>query len=96
LSTDWLNDKPNGSFCMTCGVNTSEIHEFYMLIDQTWLQANHDSFEGMLCIGCVEARLGRLLRPSDFDPYWMDQFDGYRSQRLYQRLNGAGRPENDS
>jgi hypothetical protein len=91
LSTDYYLDKPNGSFCMTCGVNTSEIHEYYMLIDQTWLQANHDSHEGMLCIGCVEARLGRMLRPSDFDQYWMDQFTGPRSVRLYTRMVGGHR-----
>ena len=86
--TDWLNDKPNGSFCMTCGVNTSERHEYYMLLDEVWLQANHDSYEGMLCIGCVEARLRRKLRPSDFDPYWMAQFTGHRSLRLVDRMLG--------
>jgi hypothetical protein len=94
LSTDYFLDRPNGSFCMTCGVNTSELHEYYMLTDEIWLRAAHGSHEGMLCIGCVEARLGRTLRPNDFDPYWMDQFDGHRSWRLHSRLTGRGMLKN--
>ena len=30
-----------------------------------WPQANPD-YDGMLCVGCLEARLGRRLTPSDF------------------------------
>ena len=62
-------DQPNGSLCMDCGVNTSTVREFYMLRDEIWLRAA-DSVNGMLCIECVEARLGRRLRPSDFDLQW--------------------------
>lgn len=29
----------NGSFCLDCGTNTSEIHEYYMLRDEVWNEA---------------------------------------------------------
>lgn len=82
---------PNGSFCMACGANTSELHEYYMLTDEVWLKVAPDS-RGMLCIQCVEAILGRKLTPRDFDFDWMDQFQGYRSDLLWSRSMGAGMP----
>jgi hypothetical protein len=51
--------------CLDCGADTVEIDEYYMLHDAIWLVANPDT-DGMLCIGCVEGRLGRRLGPSDF------------------------------
>lgn len=57
---------------MSCGINTSEIHEYYMLTDETWLKAVPDRL-GMLCIQCVEAVLGRKLSPHDFDPAWTER-----------------------
>lgn len=60
---------PNGSFCMNCGVNTSEIGEYYMLRDEVWHKVVPDVL-GMLCIECVEGALRRKLRPRDFDPAW--------------------------
>lgn len=52
--------------CMDCGVNTSEIKEYYTLLDEVWLRANPKDL-GMLCLACVENRLGRLLTRDDFD-----------------------------
>lgn len=63
--------KPNGSFCMQCGVNTSKIREFYMLYPEIWHRATVVAERaGMLCIGCVEDRLGTRLREIDFDIRW--------------------------
>lgn len=45
---------------------------------------------GMLCIGCLEQRLGRTLERDDFSsaPVNWEQGDGYiRSQRFLDRLN---------
>ena len=52
--------------CMDCGVDTGRIGEHYMLNDNVWNQI-HSSNQGMLCIGCVEKRLGRKLNRSDFN-----------------------------
>lgn len=63
--------RPNGSICMDCGLNTSKLREHFMLEQDTW-----DSIiklserDGMLCVGCVEIRLGGMLQPQDFDPAW--------------------------
>ena len=55
-------------YCMDCGVDTLEIKEFYMIQDELWAQIN-PQLEGLLCIGCVEKRLGRKLKPGDFPSY---------------------------
>ena len=52
-------------YCMDCDVNTQEIGEFYMVDWELWEQAVPGG-KGMLCIGCLEARLGRRLEPTDF------------------------------
>lgn len=72
--------------CMDCGVNTSEIKEYYTLVDEVWLRANPKDF-GMLCLACVENRLGRLLTRDDFDmeaPINLGVFG--RSERMLDRL----------
>jgi len=51
--------------CDGCGVNTSKIKEYYMVHDEIWLSVSEDVY-GMLCIGCLEERLGRRLTPDDF------------------------------
>ena len=52
--------------CLDCNVDTGKIGEHYMLIDATW-QLAHNSNQGMLCIACLEKRIGRRLQPSDFN-----------------------------
>jgi len=65
--------------CTDCGKNTSKINEYYMVHDSVWGAANMETnaaFEqgltnirrpdGMLCVGCLENRLGRQLTPADF------------------------------
>jgi hypothetical protein len=42
--------------------------EVYHLRDKVWKAAGMKLFGGCLCIGCLEKRLGRQLRPKDFDP----------------------------
>lgn len=56
---------------MDCGINTSWLNEFYMVNDELWesltTEKQHD---GMLCVGCIERRLGRELGREDFHSYW--------------------------
>ena len=44
-------------------LNTPD-QEVYTVRDKVWRKAGNP--DGCLCIGCLEARLGRYLRPKDF------------------------------
>jgi hypothetical protein len=74
--------------CQDCGVNTLG-DETYWLFGSVWIEAKGDSF---LCVGCIEKRLGRELRPNDFDCISKDavavNYDPWfpRSERLKARM----------
>lgn len=71
--------------CAACSTNTLHINEYYMLTDEIWTAA-WPAERGMLCIGCVEERLGRTLTASDFtDAPINTGYFGY-SERLAARL----------
>lgn len=59
--------------CMECHINTLGTKHYYMLKDDLWKKITSKSFKGhrhskgMLCLNCVEKRLGRRLSPQDFD-----------------------------
>jgi hypothetical protein len=40
--------------------------EVYHLRNHVWERAGIEPFGGCLCIGCLEKRIGRVLRPNDF------------------------------
>lgn len=61
-----MNETPDEYFnCADCGASTLHGHEYYMLRTKVWA-ATRVRKRAMLCVGCVEHRLGRLLRPDDF------------------------------
>jgi hypothetical protein len=69
--------------CRDCGVDTSKNGEYYMVTNQVWSLAKLG--RGMLCIGCLESRIGRQLKPADF----MDAYINHKiiqSERLKNRL----------
>lgn len=72
--------------CLDCEVDTNKINEYYMVHREIWLQAN-PVFDGMLCVGCLETRLGRQLSSSDFTDFPVNKpwFDS-KSERLLDRL----------
>lgn len=71
--------------CLDCGVDTGQIHEHYMLHDKVWLTVAPK--RGMLCIGCIEYRLGRELSAQDFnDSYLNRPQTAPQSLRLRNRL----------
>jgi hypothetical protein len=43
-----------------------ETHEYYMVHDHVWLQTGLQKNDGMLCISCLENRIGRTLNSKDF------------------------------
>lgn len=51
--------------CLDCGRDTGKMREHYFVHTDTWLSVV-GSKSGMLCIKCLEERLGRELNSSDF------------------------------
>lgn len=79
-----------GFLCLDCTIYTSELGEYFTIRKATWLAAVPED-DGMLCIGCVEQRLGRKLTYDDFT--WSPinlrmMFTG--SERLRDRMNAHG------
>jgi hypothetical protein len=68
--------------------------EYYMVHDEIWEQAvgNDEAFpdehthRAYLCIGCIEARLGRELTPQDFIACPINMYDHLHSDRLNDRI----------
>lgn len=73
--------------CVDCKFDTRH-DEYYMVHDAVWAAAGQPQNDGgMLCIGCLEKRLGRQLTREDFPnrPINMGIFP--QSQRLQERLH---------
>ncbi|GEM_PF-2302855 len=73
--------------CADCSVDTGKLGEFYFLKTPLWLSVMPGG-HGMLCVGCLEVRLGRRLTASDFAPniHINAPRFGAKSQRLLSRL----------
>jgi len=71
--------------CVDCKINVSDIKEYaYIVKDEIWPIAFNG---GMLCIGCLENRIGRKLTPNDFDPVPpLNMMNNCQSDRLLDRL----------
>lgn len=70
--------------CRDCGVDTNHIDEYYMVDFALWDE--HGAGDGMLCIGCLEARIGRRLTPDDFIDAPINRGVFPYSERLVDRL----------
>ena len=79
--------------CIDCGMNTET--ESYMVQDHVWSAGmpvqEVMSYTDYLCIGCIEARLGRELTAADFSDVPINQPSSWHSLRLNARLSGAER-----
>ena len=71
--------------CVDCSVNTCGIDEYYMVRDSVWRAARMKPAGGMLCIGCLEKRLGRMLCPGDFTSCSLNR-EPQQSERLQRRI----------
>lgn len=71
-------------FCVDCGFDTHRC-EYYMVHKHLWPLRR---LGGMLCIGCLEERLGFTLSPEDFTDAPVNTDLGWyqRSDRLLDRL----------
>ena len=82
--------------CWDCAVCTNCTGEYYMVDDELWktgtIYAHDPCFEDvMLCIGCLENRIGGLLTKDDFTAAPLNSINLIMgSPRLQNRLtNGA-------
>lgn len=64
------------------------MNEYYTVHDKIWEQYGVE--DGMLCVRCLEKRMGRSLTPADF-PHWLINVWNYgiKSDRLIDRLTGG-------
>jgi len=74
--------------CLDCSQDTGRMNEHYFIQTETWLSVVGSKI-GMLCVGCLESRLGRKLLPKDFPDVTINNPKyGNKSQRLLDRLTG--------
>lgn len=63
-----------------------------MVTDEVWLEGNPKG-RGMLCIGCLELRLNRLLTKDDFTDCPLNSMNEIAgSTRIRTRLTNAAAP----
>ena len=74
--------------CLDCPVDTGKIHEHYFIQTDTWMSVVGSKI-GMLCVACLENRLGRQLNRADFPDVTINnpKYEA-KSQRLMERMNG--------
>jgi len=71
--------------CLDCGINT-KYSEYYMVHNEIWLSSGLGLDDGMLCISCLEKRIGRKLNKNDFTDCLLNHMPDMRSKRLSDRL----------
>jgi hypothetical protein len=52
----------------TVPMTFTEDSEVYRVRNKVWKAAGMEPWGGCLCISCLERRIGRRLRPKDFEP----------------------------
>jgi len=81
-----MNDKIRQQFiCHDCSFDTFH-SEYYMLKHNLWDKLIGKENIEMLCIGCVENRLGRELVSSDFLDCPLNYEQWHQSDRLKSRI----------
>jgi hypothetical protein len=57
--------------------------ELYMVRHSVWERAGMTPWGGCLCVGCLEKRIGRRLKPKDFTDHVFNDMPG--TERLLSR-----------
>jgi hypothetical protein len=70
--------------CNDCGVCVVGAGEYYMVAPDIWEKRLGLTWRDNLCIGCLEARLGRKLRQGDFISI-PENPGGYKNSERYAR-----------
>lgn len=83
--TDYMRD--SRFQCQDCGHDTKLMGELYVVHTPIWEYATFFQSAYMLCVGCIEIRLGRKLQRRDFTEAPLNWREGFtRSLRLRHRL----------
>jgi hypothetical protein len=85
LDTDRRYESENTN-CACCGKDTQKIGEYYDVKDAIWQEAGKHFAEKVLCVGCLEEKLGRPLVPEDFSNAPVNLNLARKSARLRQRM----------
>jgi hypothetical protein len=73
--------------CMDCEKHISEFNEYYMVHEWIWNSVViNDEVYRYLCIGCLESRLGRQLRPDDFTGYPVNSPEWAKNRSWRQKM----------
>lgn len=80
---DWKIRNRNG--CVDCTEDVVAGREMYMVTHALWRASGLPHNGGYLCIGCLEARVGRTLRGSDFTDVPLND-PAHSSPRMSSRL----------
>jgi hypothetical protein len=83
-----------GLHCDDCGIGTSSLGEYYMVANAVWEEAwagrrkwwHRLPNREILCIGCLETRIGRKLTRHDFTNAPINHPALSMSDRLLARL----------
>lgn len=78
--------EPN-DYCVDCKINTFIIGEYYMVHHSVWEDSGLGLYDGMLCISCLEKRIGRQLTSEDFSNFPINKDPIYRSETLLSRMS---------
>lgn len=71
--------------CVDCSDDTK--YEHYFVKNEVWFGEANMGESGMLCIGCLEQRIGRTLTASDFTSAHINDPRRYsKTARLVDRL----------
>lgn len=71
-------------FCVYC---SADVHLEHCFLKQEIWNKIHNSCFGMVCLSCMEQRLGRLLNKDDFTDCYINRLNyGSKSARLVDRL----------
>ena len=79
--------------CVDCGYNTApgappSASEVYMVRDTVWKAAGMEPYGCCLCVGCLEKRIGRRLKPGDFPNHAFNSPNMACTERLRERRGG--------
>lgn len=109
---EYDGEQAGTSPCFDCGHETTpgpdadgadQRWEYYAVRNDIWARAVADDDVDYLCVACLERRLGRRLKRSDFtnaivnalspQGYYRDASWAYRTARLSRRLGRRGKQE---
>jgi hypothetical protein len=68
----WHN-APERTHCVDCHRATGRIGHFYSVEDAVWRLSGLSTIGGVLCLDCLEKRIGRPLAVEDFKPTFSEE-----------------------